>query len=132
MKGDLKQKCKEARIANRSSQNRSIEPLPIVRGLILVFIRKYPKSTGYDLMRLISEFTGNLVQLKSGTIYSDLRRIEHQGLVYSVQETSGRRRRSYVITKHGLAELRQLGQQISIRVNCVLLPLMTLINEMNE
>ncbi len=72
------------------------------------------------------------MQLKSGTIYSELRRMEHQGLVHSVQEASGRRRRSYVITDNGLAELEQFTQQMNLRVRCILLPLLNLISESEE
>ena len=68
---------------------RPMEPLPIVRALFLVFIRRHTNSTGYDLMGLISESTNGLVELKSGTVYSELRRLEGLGFVKSEQEERG-------------------------------------------
>ncbi len=131
MNDDSSRNCRDARLAGSAFQSHSIEPLPIVRGLILIFIKRHPRSTGYDLMRLISEFTGDLLHLKSGTIYSELRRMEHHGFVHSVREHSGRRRRMYELTDDGLVELQQFAHQIRVRVHCILLPLVNLINDMH-
>ena len=80
-----------------------------------------------DLMGLISDFTGGLVEMKSGTAYSELRRLETQGLVESKQEKEGRKRRSYVITSSGEEELVQLASQMRVRVDSILKPLLSLI-----
>ncbi|MHA1137109.1 MAG: PadR family transcriptional regulator [Candidatus Thorarchaeota archaeon] len=105
-----------------------LEPLPIVRVLFLGFIKRHPNSTGYDLMRLISEFTKGLIELKSGTTYSELRRLESQKLVESTQEKDGRKRRSYTITSSGERELSHLADQMKVRVESILEPLLSLID----
>ena len=108
---------------------RPMEPLPIVRARFLVFIRRHPNSTGYDLMGLISDSTNGLVELKSGTVYSELRRLEGLEFVKSVQEQEGRKRRTYEITKRGLKELNLLAKQMQLRVDTIITPLLKLINE---
>jgi len=114
---------------NRSSASHNpLEPLPIVRVLFLGFIKRHPHTTGYDLMKLISEFTDGRVDLKSGTTYSELRRLESQKLVESTQEKEGRKRRSYTITSSGESELSQLSNQMKIRVESILKPLLSLID----
>ncbi|MGY5858805.1 MAG: PadR family transcriptional regulator [Candidatus Thorarchaeota archaeon] len=110
-----------------SASHNPLEPLPIVRVLFLGFIKRHPHSTGYDLMRLISEFTKGLIELKSGTTYSELRRLESQKLVESTQEKEGRKRRSYTITSSGEKELSQLANQMKLRVDSILTPLLSLI-----
>ena len=79
-------------------------------------------------MRLISEFTKGLVELKSGTTYSELRRLESQKLVESTQEKEGRKRRSYTITAAGKRELSQLAGQMKVRVESIIEPLLSLID----
>lgn len=111
----------------RSASHNPLEPLPLVRVLFLGFIKKHPHTTGYDLMRLIAEFTGGRVELKSGTTYSELRRLESQKLVESTQETEGRKRRSYTITTSGKKELSLLADQMKIRVDSILRPLLSLV-----
>ena len=120
-------KIESTKIAEKSVSNNPLEPLPIVRMLVLVFIKRQPHVTGYDLMGLISDFTGGLVELKSGTAYSELRRLEMQKLVESTQEKEGRKRRSYTITSSGKKELAQLASQIKVRVDSILKPLLALI-----
>lgn len=80
-------------------------------------------------MGLISDFTGGRVELKSGTAYSELRRLETQGLVESTQEKEGRKRRSYTITSSGKRELAQLADQMKMRVDSILKPLLSLIEQ---
>lgn len=110
-----------------SISHNPLEPLPIVRVLFLGFIKRHPRTTGYDLMRLISEFTKGLVELKSGTTYSELRRLESQKLVESTQEKEGRKRRSYTITSSGEKELSHLLNQMKVRVESILNPLLSMI-----
>ncbi len=109
----------------RSVSNNPLEPLPIVRVLFLGFIKQHPHSTGYDLMRLISEFTDGRVELKSGTTYSELRRLESQKMVESIQEEEGRKRRTYTITSSGQKELSQLVNQMKKRVESFLRPILS-------
>lgn len=127
-KDDAKQMEKSPSESKSKLQTR-LEPLPIVRALFLVFIRRHPNSSGYDLMKLISKSTKGLVELKTGTAYSELRRLEGMGLVESTREETGRKRRSYVITDQGIESVKQIAQQMRLRVEHIINPLLSLIDE---
>jgi len=107
---------------NRTSSS-PFEPLPLVRALFLALLKTHPNSTGYDLMRLAASLTKGLIELKSGTVYPELRRLEKLGLVSSHQESTQRKQRNYQITKAGIKALDQLVHQIQFRVKYVLEPL---------
>jgi DNA-binding PadR family transcriptional regulator len=100
-----------------------LEPVPLVRVLLLALLHKYPESSGYDMMKTITEFTNNALELSSGTIYSELRRLEQQGLLESKRESTGRRRRAYLVTQKGTEELKNLKNQIKTRMAVLLGPL---------
>ncbi|MGY5861202.1 MAG: PadR family transcriptional regulator [Candidatus Thorarchaeota archaeon] len=116
---------------SKDNSHRPLEPLPIVRALFLTFIQAHPQSTGYSLMKVISDFTDGEVELKSGTAYTELRRLEKHGFVKSIQEEAGRKRRGYEITQAGEMELLQIARQLRFRVNRVLNPLLALIESLD-
>ncbi|MCF2138374.1 MAG: PadR family transcriptional regulator [Candidatus Thorarchaeota archaeon] len=105
---------------------KSLAPIPLVRALLLTLILAEPGATGYDLMKRITEFTDGRVALKTGTAYSELRRLERLGFVRTNQETGGRQKRAYKITAAGKRELQELVQQIDFRISRILMPLMDL------
>ncbi len=72
------------------------------------------------------------ISLKTGTVYSELRNLEHSGKLTSEQDETGRKARRYTITKLGREELTQLSQQIQNRRNFVIGPLLKLIQEALE
>jgi len=82
-------------------------------------------------MKVISDFTDGEVELKSGTAYTELRRLEKHGFVKSIQEEAGRKRRGYEITQAGEMELLQIARQLRFRVNRVLNPLLALIESLD-
>jgi DNA-binding PadR family transcriptional regulator len=82
-------------------------------------------------MKVISDFTDGEVELKSGTAYTELRRLEKQGFVRSIQEEMGRKRRGYEITQTGEIELLQIAHQMRFRVNRVLNPLLVLMESLD-
>ena len=114
------------------NSHRPLEPLPIVRALFLTFIQAHPQSTGYSLMKAISSFTDGELKLKSGTAYTELRRLEKLDFVRSVQEEVGRKRRGYEITQAGEMELAQIAHQMRFRINRVLNPLLALMESLNS
>jgi len=118
-------------VLSKDNSHRPLEPLPIVRALFLTFIQAHPQSTGYSLMKVISDFTDGEVELKSGTAYTELRRLEKHGFVKSIQEEAGRKRRGYEITQAGEMELLQIARQLRFRVNRVLNPLLALIESLD-
>ena len=100
--------------------------LPIVRTLLLLFIQKNPDSSGYFLMTKIADFTKEFIELKSGTAYSELRKMEEVGFVTSVQEENGRKTRNYQITDEGSEELEKNINLIRLRIEFILSPIVEL------
>jgi len=82
-------------------------------------------------MKVISSFTDGELELKSGTAYTELRRLEKLGFVRSVQEKVGRKRRGYEITQTGEMELAQIAHQMRFRINRVLNPLLALMESLD-
>lgn len=58
---------------------------------------------GYEITKLIRELSGHEYELKEATMYSSLKRLEHDGHITSYwgDETQGGRRRYYQITESG-------------------------------
>jgi len=109
-----------------------LEPIPIVRALFLLLIKKYPNSTGYDLMSYVSEFTHGKIKLQTGTVYGELRRLEKSKLLVSKLTTEGRKKRCYEITDAGKEELACLIRAIRFRIDNLLEPLIKLYDEIFE
>lgn len=60
-------------------------------------------SYGYEINKRIQEKTQNQFELKEATLYSAFRRLENEGYITSYwgDETTGARRRYYMITAEG-------------------------------
>jgi PadR family transcriptional regulator PadR len=58
---------------------------------------------GYEITKLVQELSGQLYELKEATMYSSLKRLEHDGRISSYwgSETKGGRRKYYHITAEG-------------------------------
>jgi PadR family transcriptional regulator PadR len=58
---------------------------------------------GYEISKLVHERSGRQYDLKEATMYSSLKRLEHDGLITSYwgDETQGARRKYYHITPAG-------------------------------
>lgn len=58
---------------------------------------------GYEITKLVSELSGSEYELKEATMYSSLKRLEHDGCIISYwgDETQGGRRKYYRITNSG-------------------------------
>ncbi len=108
-----------------------LEPVPLVRVLLLAHIRNKPESSGYNLMKAVSEFTNGVITLSSGTVYSELRRLEKKKSISSSRENKGRRRRNYSISSQGEKELFHLIAQIEMRVEILLNPLVEFVKQDN-
>ncbi|MFO7836609.1 MAG: PadR family transcriptional regulator [Candidatus Thorarchaeota archaeon] len=118
--------------ASNSEPTDSLDPLPLVRAILLSEIWANPGSSGYDLMKLSSELIDSYVPIQSGTVYGELRNMQKEELVISKQEDSGRRRREYRITERGKKTLERLYTQIKSRVEYVLTPLLSLIQSLTQ
>jgi len=107
----------------------TLEPLPITKILFLALLKKYPNSSGYDLMQKVNELSKNRVQIKSGSIYPTLRELEKMDFAKSTQLTTGRKRRLYTLTEKGRTELTLLIEGIKDRMNFLLYPIFKLIED---
>jgi PadR family transcriptional regulator PadR len=60
---------------------------------------------GYEITKLVHEKSGRVYELKEATMYSSLKRLEHDGQISSYwgSETQGGRRKYYKITTAGKA-----------------------------
>jgi PadR family transcriptional regulator PadR len=76
-----------------------------VEMLILEVIAQGP-SYGYEITQTVSERSQGYFELKEGSLYPALHRLERQKLLRAVwREADGRRRKYYELTDAGLAEL---------------------------
>ena len=116
-------------IQNKSKPKISLEPLPVGKILFLTLLNKTPNSSGYDLMQQVMELTDNHINIQSGSIYPTLRELEKGGLLSSIQQTTGRKRRLYTITTQGKSELVNMGRLMRLRMKILLLPLLDLIEQ---
>lgn len=105
----------------------SLEPLPVTKILFLALLKKYPNSSGYDLMQKVKKFSDNLIEIQSGSIYPTLRDLEKLNLVTSEQQLEGRKRKLYTLTKSGKRELTVLGKLLRTRMRLLMSPLLELI-----
>ncbi|MGL5352552.1 MAG: PadR family transcriptional regulator [Clostridium sp.] len=65
---------------------------------------------GYHIAKKIRELSNDAFELKEGTLYVVLKRLENNGLVSSYwgeESTGGGRRRYFKITKEGIQYLKQ-------------------------
>ena len=67
---------------------------------------------GYEITKLVAELSGNNYELKEATMYSSLKRLEHDNRIISYwgDESQGGRRKYYRITSSG-RELYTLNRQ---------------------
>jgi PadR family transcriptional regulator, regulatory protein PadR len=92
--------------------------------LILAALAAQP-SHGYAIARRIEEQTGGVLQMKEGTLYPALRKMEADGLIAGGWEVqpSGPAKKVYKITETGrtqLAEHRSEWEQFSRLMSIVL------------
>ena len=64
---------------------------------------------GYEITKLIYELSDNEYELKEATMYSSLKRLEHDGHIISYwgDETQGGRRKYYRITTSGAKQYQE-------------------------
>ncbi len=67
------------------------------------------ESYGYLINREVVELSGGSFELKEATLYTAFRRLENAGYITSRwgDETTGARRRYYVLTPEGRSRLKQ-------------------------
>ncbi|KKS31149.1 hypothetical protein A2380_01560 [candidate division WWE3 bacterium RIFOXYB1_FULL_43_24] len=89
---------------------------------LLILRHTYEKPLyGYDLMKILENTSRTTSKVKSGSMYTALRRMEEQGLLKSKWATSdlGPERRMYFPTKKGTEYLKNWLHVISDRIGVV-------------
>lgn len=69
---------------------------------------------GYEIMKFISEFTKERVEVGAGTLYALLGRFEDENIIERVSKTG--KRKNYIITDYGLEILEEEIQRLLILV----------------
>lgn len=74
---------------------------------IVLSVVEQGDTYGYQIAKYVNEQTNGALELKEGTLYPALRRLEAEHLIEGFwgSETGGPRRRYYRITKQGLSTL---------------------------
>lgn len=100
----------------------SINP-ELMRGsldLMVLSVLSEGTQYGYMIQQRLAELSGTLVEMKAGTLYPILHRLEADGFVKAEwEEGSGRPRKWYLLTAAGKRRLRQRVDEWQAFVNCV-------------
>lgn len=81
---------------------------------ILMSLIKDSSMYGYELAKKVREISEDTFELKEGTLYLSLKRLEKNGYVKSYwddSESGGGRRKYYAITEDGLEYIRKKNEQ---------------------
>lgn len=84
----------------------------LIRGhtdTIILSLLSLGDSYGYKINKDIMELTGGRFEFKEATLYTAFRRLEQSGLIASYwgDESTGARRRYYIITEKGRQEYKK-------------------------
>jgi PadR family transcriptional regulator PadR len=97
-------------------------------GLLLAVVEPGPLH-GYAIIAAVQERSGGALELRTGTIYPALQRLERLGLLRSSWDSVGeRRRRCYELTESGrrsLAHERTAWREFTTAIGSVLDPATT-------
>ncbi|MCE7743419.1 MAG: PadR family transcriptional regulator [Candidatus Heimdallarchaeota archaeon] len=101
-----------------------LEPVPVVRTLLLFLLKQNPNSSGYRLIKLVKEFTADQISLKTGTLYPELKKMVEEGILIQEEQVTGKRiAYLYCLTNKGEEELDRLITAIEIKKEVLLDPL---------
>ncbi len=101
---------------SNTSNGNILESVPIVRTLILFLLRDNPKSSGYKLINLVKEFTDGRIELKTGTLYPELKRMVEENILIQEEQITGKRvAYLYCLNDKGEKELKKLIRAIKIK-----------------
>jgi PadR family transcriptional regulator PadR len=88
-----------------------MRPSDLIQGTLDVLILKSLASEprhGWAIAKRIQAASGDVLQIKQGSLYPALHRLEHQGLIKAEWRTNetGRDARFYTLTRAGRAQLQ--------------------------
>ncbi|GFZ31799.1 PadR family transcriptional regulator [Clostridium zeae] len=81
---------------------------------ILISLIKDNSMYGYEIAKKVKEISDGTFELKEGTLYLSLKRLEKNGYVKSYwddSESGGGRRKYYSITEEGLEYIQKKNEQ---------------------
>lgn len=88
--------------------------------LLILSLLKEKECYGYELIKLLKERSNHIFELKEGTLYPILHRLENEGFIVSMnKEVNGRTRRYYKISEQGLRQLAQEEKQWNVFFHAV-------------
>jgi PadR family transcriptional regulator, regulatory protein PadR len=93
--------------------------------LVLTILSRRPHLHGYAIMTAIADLSQDMLSAEEGSLYPALHRMEEAGWIRAewVKRETGRRSRTYELTKAGREQLRseeQHWQAVTSAVNRVL------------
>jgi PadR family transcriptional regulator len=88
-----------------------VRPSDLIQGTLDVLILKSLATEsrhGWAIAKRIQAVSGDVLQIKQGSLYPALHRLEHQGLIRAEwrENETGREARFYTLTKAGRAQLQ--------------------------
>lgn len=88
-----------------------MRPSDLIQGTLDVLILKSLATEsrhGWAIAKRIQAVSGDVLQIKQGSLYPALHRLEHQGLIKAEwrENETGREARFYTLTKAGRAQLQ--------------------------
>jgi transcriptional regulator len=89
-----------------------MRPSDLIQGTLDVLILKSLATEsrhGWAIAKRIQAVSGDVLQIKQGSLYPALHRLEHQGLIRAEwrRNETGREARFYTLTKAGRAQLQE-------------------------
>lgn len=88
--------------------------------LMILAILERDAKYGYSIQQKLRDASGAKVDLKAGTLYPILHRLEAEQLIRSKwDESTGRKRKWYELTKAGHKRLRQQAETWHAYVHCI-------------
>jgi PadR family transcriptional regulator, regulatory protein PadR len=88
--------------------------------LMVLSVLAEGKQYGYLIQKRVGQASGGRVELKAGTLYPLLHRLEDDGLVRAVwDDSTGRSRKWYELTAAGRKRLVSQAQEWADYANCI-------------
>ena len=86
--------------------------------MLLLCILKKQDCYGYEITKLIKEYSDNLLDIKSGTMYPILCKLQEEGIVSSYEEIANKNLRVYYhLEPSGLEKLQNLINEYREMIN---------------
>lgn len=79
----------------------------LTEGIYYILLSLTRAMHGYGIMQNVEQLSAGRVHLAAGTLYGALNALLDKGWIAALPEDAGSRKKQYVITKTGLAVLRQ-------------------------